>query len=152
MSYGENILKRYLEIILPFPVLLNHRPHWLYGLELDFYFPGLFLGIELQGDHHYKQTKYSFDPKCVQARDAAKRSYCDDRGVFLITVDPGKLNFSTLFRKLRKFCKSSQRDLISKHAAVIEKLTHESKLYRLTLKTNFNSVASSRRNRFRHGL
>lgn len=41
MSYGQSLMKEYLQLAMEYPFVENHRPDWLLGLELDFYFPDL---------------------------------------------------------------------------------------------------------------
>ena len=68
----------------------HHRPGWLEGLELDIFVPEIDLGIEYQGEQHFKAVKF-FGGKpafrALQHRDARKVQLCKQFGVRLIHVN-----------------------------------------------------------------
>jgi len=141
MSYGESLVRRYLVAFSPHPFIVNYRPKWLFGLELDFFYPSKNIAIEFQGDHHYMPTEYSHDLKSVQRRDGIKRRLCKRNGVTLIKLDACDLWWRRLRHKLKplhfhKKCPSK----------IIPMLDAESSKYRKLLKNNFNSVSALRRN------
>lgn len=76
MSYGQSLLRQFLERIVIAKFLENQRPEWLRGLELDFWFPDLKLGIEFQGDQHLARTKTFGDCGSQKRRDREKAQLC----------------------------------------------------------------------------
>lgn len=98
-SRGEAVVASWLRTNMPDVVFRKVRPDWLrnprtgQNLELDFYCDDLQLGIEVQGDQHYKYVPAfhrrgvrDFQSQC--ARDTLKRKLCRTRGVALVEV-PG---------------------------------------------------------------
>jgi hypothetical protein len=68
-------------------ILRHHRPEWLDGLELDIYLPEFRLGIEYQGEQHFKPIKAWGGKQAleeVKIRDRRKATICKDRGVHLL--------------------------------------------------------------------
>ncbi len=94
-SKGETICWQFLEKHFGVP-FIRARPKWLrnpktgYLLELDCYNEGLKLAVEYNGEQHYvwpnffNVTYQSFLD--MVGRDAAKRSICEEMGVYLIVV------------------------------------------------------------------
>lgn len=105
MSYGEDLLSRYLMQLLPYKCLRNFRPDWLLGMELDFYFPDQLVAVEFQGDHHYCPTDYCADHNSVQRRDRLKRQICRSRGINVVIVDAVDLIQHRLRAKLKQAVK-----------------------------------------------
>jgi len=71
-------------------IIRHHRPGWLGGLELDIYVPRLNLGLEYQGQQHYKPVSAWGGEKAllaVQERDERKRKICKSAGTVLVEVD-----------------------------------------------------------------
>lgn len=67
----------------------HHRPPWLEGLELDIWLPMLAIGIEYQGQQHYKAIMAWGGESALrdlQARDVRKRRLCAKHGVTLIEI------------------------------------------------------------------
>lgn len=136
-SYGQQICRRYIESLINARFYENYRPDWLFGMELDFYFPDYKLAIEFNGDQHYFATGLSDDPSLQRKRDLRKRYICRDRGVKLVVlkaIDLVRCKFNQKFKRIvpmnRGFKMSS--------------LDAEAKRYRATLKENFNSPTAHR--------
>lgn len=98
MSVAEEIARESLKLVLEDCVVVerNARPAFLtnpdtgHPLELDFYLPDCWIGIEIQGQHHY-------DDMAQMRRDDTKRQLMARAGLFLIElstfqIDPGTLN------------------------------------------------------------
>lgn len=71
-------------------IIRHHRPDWLGGLELDIYIPRLNLGLEYQGQQHYKPVTAWGGEKALialQERDERKRQICKAAGTVLLEVD-----------------------------------------------------------------
>lgn len=100
MSFIQDIAKKQLLIWFPEEEILeNYRPHWLCGLEIDFYFPRLKLAIEIQGLQHYVQIpKFHKDNEEYEQqliRDYFKQVILKREGIALI-IAPQKQNFLLL--------------------------------------------------------
>lgn len=71
-------------------LLINTRPKFLSGLELDFYIPSLKIAFEFQGGQHYNAADIFFDNNESFAnrfvRDVDKNFLCDQEGILLIKV------------------------------------------------------------------
>lgn len=105
-SYGQSLLKQYLELFLPsFPFQENFRPSWLFGMELDFFNDSLRLALEFQGDQHYAPTGLFGDCTDQQRRDQRKRELCVQRKILIQSVLPSDLNVS----KMRNLAKRAIR-------------------------------------------
>lgn len=100
-SRGEELLKRFLDILLPFDHVDNYRPPWLGGLELDRYYPELLVAFEFQGDQHFRPTEFSPDASIVQSRDRLKRALCGERGIKLLTLEAADLEYTRLYTILK---------------------------------------------------
>lgn len=88
---AETQLASLVTEILGHDVLIerHHRPSWLEGLELDIWIPAHRLGIEYQGQQHYKAiSAWGGESALVtlQERDRRKRAMCQDHGVALLEV------------------------------------------------------------------
>lgn len=68
----------------------NHRPYWLFGMELDFYIHKFKIGFEIQGEQHRRYVQKFHrnmeDFKQQVARDERKRELCKSQGVALVEV------------------------------------------------------------------
>ena len=68
----------------------NYRPDWLFGMELDRYYPDLKLGFEHQGQQHYSwpnmfhKTIEEFINQ--RKRDIRKMEICIERGILLFCI------------------------------------------------------------------
>ncbi len=80
----------------------NYRPDWLHGLELDFFFPKLRLGVEFQGDQHFVPTKAFGSQFQQRKRDKQKFILCKVNGVKLLRLTADDLRYGRLRGKLRK--------------------------------------------------
>jgi hypothetical protein len=87
---SETQLAMIIGSLLPEEVIVrHHRPDWLDGLELDIWIPGLKLGVEYQGQQHYKAIKAWGGERALlalQQRDARKARMCCELGVSLVEV------------------------------------------------------------------
>lgn len=118
-SYGEVLVKRWIELwidnaspiwkALSFnkpEVLINTRPRFLYGLELDFYIPSLKLAFEFQGEQHYQPQDYfrmslsDFGQQVIH--DIQKDLLCKKNGILLIRLNAWDLcQFKLLKQKIK---------------------------------------------------
>lgn len=88
---SETQLYQIVVALLPGEEVRRHeRPEWLEGLELDIWVPSRRLGIEYQGQQHFKPIEAwggISALKDLQARDKRKRSLCENLGIILVEVD-----------------------------------------------------------------
>ena len=75
---------------LPTVEIIHHyRPKWLLGMEIDIWIPSLAIGIEYQGEQHYRPVEAWGGQSAlldVQARDELKRRLCVENSVKLIEL------------------------------------------------------------------
>jgi hypothetical protein len=87
----ETMVYKLIHELLPnCEILRHHRPDWLEGLELDIYIPSIKLGIEYQGQQHFKAIKAWGGEKALkdlQTRDRRKAKICSKLGIPLIYID-----------------------------------------------------------------
>lgn len=131
-SYGQQICYEYIRAIAPVEPEQNVRPSWLFGMELDFYFPDHNLAIEFNGDQHYFSTGLSADPRPQQQRDWRKRWICKQRGIKLIRVKAIDLVYSRMRGILKKHF------ALKKHKKRTE-LDAKAKAYRKMLVERYDS-------------
>ncbi len=85
---SETILYNIVRTLFPnYTVRKHYRPEWLEGLELDIYIEELNLGIEYQGEQHFKPIKHWGGESALQKvkeRDQRKRNLCESIGIKLI--------------------------------------------------------------------
>ena len=137
MSYGQDLCKAYLQRLVPEMAMENHRPDWLHGMELDFYFPSAKVAIEFNGDQHYFATGLSADPMPQKQRDARKKAICKERGITLISLKAIDLvSHKMRFRLKRHFELQPNGN--------IKGLDHEAKEYRKMLIQKYNSPTAHR--------
>jgi len=68
-------------------VLENHRPYWLFGMELDFYIQRLKIGFEIQGEQHRQfVAKFHRSPEDFQRQCARDDRKCKLNRVVLVEV------------------------------------------------------------------
>lgn len=88
---SETIVFKIIKEILPeTEIIRNHRPDWLEGLEIDIYLPKLRLGVEYQGQQHFKPIKAWGGKKAlkgVQERDRKKVKICSKKGIMLLHIN-----------------------------------------------------------------
>jgi hypothetical protein len=137
MSYGQNICKNYLTRLVPEAFQENYRPEWLFGMELDFFFPDTGVAVEFNGDQHYFSTVLAPDVRPQKRRDARKKALCKENGIVLITVKAIDLVSHKMRHKLKRLFALNPNGNI-KH------LDHEAKLYRKMLIERFNSPTAHR--------
>lgn len=71
-------------------IIRHHRPDWLDGLEIDIFVPRLDLGLEYQGQQHFRPISAWGGEKALRAlqeRDERKRKICEEVGLTLVEVD-----------------------------------------------------------------
>ncbi len=85
---NETNLFKLVEKLYPECTIIHHyRPSWLYGQELDIYIKELNIGIEYQGEQHYKSIDFfggDTGLKATQERDKRKVRICEEEQVPLI--------------------------------------------------------------------
>lgn len=160
-SYGQQLLRQLLETILIESPLENHRPDWLFGLELDLYYPHSRVAFEFQGDHHFTSGIFGGDEELrkVQANDAHKARLCAMRGVDLRKVIAAHLTLQAIIGKLAWRRKTWARlkstrlihpvGLAQENAAPIER---EAMAYRSRMDIKYGSATAFSSNRRRNGL
>ncbi len=72
----------------------------LIGSELDFYFPTLYLAVELNGIFHYKPIHGANKFKQICDSDQQKIIRCRDLGVNLFVVDASSYSHLTVEQKI----------------------------------------------------
>ena len=93
------------------------------GLELDFYFPDLKLGIEINGPFHYTAFFSEKELKATQERDRRKLESCNKAGIDLFVVKAiekyseksAKKVWEIVYSKLTQsvpFCKFSELQIM----------------------------------------
>lgn len=110
-SYGEKLLKEALDLLIIENVfwdkfniktpnlLINKRPKWLYGLELDFYIPELNLAFEFQGEQHYRGIN---DTEFLKRYfyDIQKDIFCKRNNIILVRLNATSITFKPLVRAI----------------------------------------------------
>lgn len=88
---SETLMYQIIACIFPdLEIIRHHMPYWLEGLELDIYIPSLQLGIEYQGQQHYKPISIwggKVALLALQERDERKRKLCKALEITLMEVD-----------------------------------------------------------------
>jgi hypothetical protein len=102
-SYGQTLLKELLGEMLKGTPLEDHRPDWLFGMELDLFYPEHSLAFEFQGDQHFIDVYGMDNLKAQKSRDSQKRMICVRRGIVLVKVEACDLTANGVFKKLRTF-------------------------------------------------
>ncbi len=97
-SYGESLLREWLNFIVVGEPIHPYRGEWLQGLELDFYYPDHALAFEFQGYQHY------LDKDQIR-RDKLKKQLCVSRGVLLITIDAVDLDYTKIRTRIKNMHK-----------------------------------------------
>jgi hypothetical protein len=136
-SYGQQLCREYIVRLTDAPFLENYRPNWLFGMELDFFFPEHNVAIEFNGDQHYFATDLSASPYAQKGRDSRKRDICKARGIKLLVfkaIDLARCKFGFRFKKTLPMKKNVQ----------ISELDKKAKEYRAILKDKFNSPTAHR--------
>jgi hypothetical protein len=86
MSYGQTILKQFIQATIEGEFIENYRPVELCGLELDFYFQKYNFAIEFNGDQHYYPTSFGLPDKQIK-NDKMKYALCMKHNITLITIE-----------------------------------------------------------------
>lgn len=156
MSYGQSLLKEFLQLAVAYPFLEDYRPDWLHGMELDFYFPDLKFGVEFQGDQHFMDTE-TFGSCCSQReRDGRKRMICKQNGVILQQFTAFDLQATRVRSKLKWVFRCLERKRCFRggwfkipHKPQLRELSQRAIAYRKQLINSFDSPTARRRGRSR---
>lgn len=144
MSYGQQLTKQFLERLLFEPFLEEYRPDWLFGMELDFFFPSLNFAVEFNGDQHYYDTDHFGSSAKQRARDSRKRAICKERGVILLTLQAIDLQKGVIVRKLKFHLPNVKRRKVWKRQSQLER---DAIAYRKSLIRNYNSPTAMKKKR-----
>lgn len=131
-SYGEKLLGELLKLVFAnrFRIIVNSRPQFLYGLELDFYIPELKIAFELQGEQHYDLVDdfYSTNEKFVKQvlNDIQKDLLCIKNGVLLVKLTPLETTPKLFKRRIRDslFSFYNGHSYSREHKKVVEMMTY----------------------------
>lgn len=96
MSYGQELLKRYLVEMIGTNFEENARPDWLQGLELDFYYPTLKIAFEFDGGQHFLSLPGFGNVQGQQDRDKRKLNICRNKKINLIRIQACDLSYKTI--------------------------------------------------------
>lgn len=141
-SYGQQLCGKWLKAIIPFVYLENYRPPWLYGMELDFFYPELNLAVEFNGDQHYINTEAFGDCAAQKSRDARKKEICKQKNIRIVTLRAFDLTNSILRCKFKKLLKNTGSKIKPCNQKEKISLDEESSKYRRLLFERFNSKTS----------
>ncbi len=132
-SHGQSLARQFISAIAKPRFIENHRPEWLYGMELYFFFPDLNVAIEFNGDQHYLPT--DFGPHDDQKRrDKRKKELCLQRGVKIQVWEAIDLQVRVARSKLKSLMGDS--NLTKEHP---HDLTREATKYREVLREKYGS-------------
>jgi hypothetical protein len=156
MTYGQELLYNYLKVMIDYDeVLIDHRPDWLFGMELDFYFPKLNIAFEFQGHQHFAPSEKYGSCEDQKWRDKQKKKICEEYKISLVTVDASELEYTRLTFKIKQAIKKFKLNkklrvrYERRNTDVIKKLKDLNKLsanYRKLLRENYDDVTSYRKN------
>lgn len=101
---NESILFQKVKDFFPnYEVISQGSPDWLQPQRLDIYFPKFNIGIEYQGDQHFRPIDFFGGEESFilnQKRDKKKRRKCKSNGCVLIEVLPN-YNFKEIVNKIQ---------------------------------------------------
>lgn len=134
-SIGEKDCKEIAEAYFGLSFRSSVRDlNWLinvtgYPLEIDIYNDNLKIGIEYNGEQHYRFTPVfhqTIDKFKLQThRDAIKRFLCKENGIYLITVPYSCMNRkSYLLNEFRKYEEHHQQLLTQQRLTYQQHITH----------------------------
>ena len=96
--------------------MIEYRPPFLNGLELDAFFQKHQIALEVQGaQHRFHSTSWYKDAKKLEDivnRDRQKRCICLDNGIFLIEVwydEKPEIVIPERIRKIKEFVKQASK-------------------------------------------
>lgn len=139
-SYGQQLLREYINAMIDQEFVEDYRPDWMQGLELDFYFFGIRVAFEFQGDQHYVPAFGEQPWRNQQQRDEEKKALCKRLGVHLVCIDAVNLGYFEIYYQLKilklRHVKVKQKkwDIV-----LLKELNRKSKEYRATLDANYRS-------------
>jgi hypothetical protein len=134
-------MRELLTRLLHAPFLENHRPDWLFGMELDFYFEDLKLAVEFQGGQHFTPVhgyRNLFDQR---RRDTAKKRICKERGIALLRIEANDLLYGKMRFKLKRLGLKYALKPAPKNSKAFKKGVE----YRAMLKRAFNCPTAFRK-------
>lgn len=148
-SYGQRLMRRYLEMMFDAQALEDSRPLWLEGLELDLFWPEIGFAVEFQGDQHFVPS-FGLDALLTQREnDSKKRRLCEQHEIILLRLEAIDLEYTTLYHRLkaplsgmRRLLEFIKRREIRKRLRKLNKLAIE---YRATLVDGYNSPTARRK-------
>jgi very-short-patch-repair endonuclease len=140
-SHGQTLMRSLILRQLNASFVENHRPDWLLGMELDFYFEGLKLAIEFQGGQHYTPCFGMAAMHAQKKRDTAKKRICKERGILLLRLEASDLVVSR-FRGLMNWHGFKAHLFEARKAKGFNK---QGVKYRETLRNNFQCPTAHRK-------
>jgi len=149
-SYGQELLQRFAKQLIVGTPLVDHRPEWLHGLELDLYYPDAKVAFEFQGDQHFVPIYGRDALEKRWAYDAEKGRICLARGIALVRVDASDLEWHRLQMKIRNACSKVgfRAPLRSDpHPGALRVANRKATEYRKQLRATYGNVPST----FRRG-
>ena len=141
ISYGQTLLRQYLNLALPFIVQENFRPDYMEGLEFDFYYPDYNLAFEFNGDQHYFKTGFG-GPIKQKCNDAKKYRLCKQHNITLVSLEAIDLEYTKLSGKILRlgiFNTKKFRANIKLVKDGLGKFNASATQYRKTLITSYDS-------------
>lgn len=146
MSYGQQLLRKYIEELVETKFLENIRPEWLYGLELDFYFPDSCSAIEFNGGQHICVTNFTTYQQLTSQseRDKRKKELCKANNITLVTVEAIDLEYTRL-RYILKRCKVKHKKQVNK--GKLRALNKDATQYRKLLIEKYGCPSAHKRSK-----
>jgi hypothetical protein len=136
-SYGQSILKEILERNVKGTFHENYRPEWMFGLELDFYYPQHKLAFEFQGDQHLHTPIYGEQALIRQKKnDKIKRMVVRAHGITIIQIQACDLYHGAVRKKI------SQRGFPKVLVKCKQIACPKGKEYRKLLKEKYNAPSA----------
>jgi hypothetical protein len=99
-SYGQTLLKSYLDGLLGEEIIEDYRPPWLFGMEIDLFIPSMNLAFEFNGDQHYLHTSFG-SPYAQMKRDSSKRRIVKGAGIKLVVIEAADLMCHRIKMKIK---------------------------------------------------
>jgi hypothetical protein len=142
MTHGQKLMTAFAEVLLNRRGIRDYRPSWLFGMEIDLYFPELGFGLEFQGDQHYIPVYGKANLDSQQARDKRKKALARERGEVIACIDTADLSADRIKMKLKWARKEMRGGWKIANAEAAKHLDAAAKSYRATIKANYQSPSS----------
>lgn len=94
-------MSKYLKVVVREQPLMNERPPWLNGLELDFWFQKSGIAVEFQGGQHFVPVYGKGALVSARARDRVKAAECASRRIALARIDASRLSYGQIVRTIK---------------------------------------------------